>query len=93
MDTFTTILIWLGSGFAFAGGIFLAVILMALIGPNKDNRKKQDDVNAETIRLLKERNEIDARSHAVLSDISVDIAIIAKAYAEMYDDEPEDEPA
>lgn len=88
MDTFTTILVWLGSGFAFAFGIFVAMALVCAFGPS---RKKQDEANAETIRLMQERNAIDSANEDHLRSIAIDIAAIRASFDDR--DEPEDEPA
>jgi hypothetical protein len=62
-----TILIWLGSGFAFACGFFAG--LMALtIGTKKGT--KTDKYNAESIELLSERNKIGWRQIEALERIA-----------------------
>lgn len=63
MDTFLTILIWFGSGFAFSVGIFIGACLMALAARDQ---KGCDDANS----LLRLRNEIGERQVAALERIA-----------------------
>jgi uncharacterized protein YneF (UPF0154 family) len=58
MDAFLTILIWLGSGFAFAVGVCLGIWLTAR---SMRDTHKQDLLNARSIELLEERNKIGKR--------------------------------
>jgi uncharacterized membrane-anchored protein YhcB (DUF1043 family) len=67
MEAFLTILIWLGSGFAFAVGVIFGIIITGLIW--KD-RKKADDIAAEVNALLKERNEIGSRQADALERVA-----------------------
>ena len=55
MDTVYTILIWLGSGFAFAVGVCLGAFLMARTWRD---RVKADKITADVNDLLRERNYI-----------------------------------
>ena len=64
----------LGVG-AFIATFFLWVFLIALVGFWKRQSKEQEAANTETLRLMKERNELDERKAAAL-----------EKFAELYGD-------
>lgn len=59
-----TILIWLGSGFAFAIGVFVGAWAMSSIG------KKLDKETHLPTKLLEERNELSLRQVKTLTRIA-----------------------
>lgn len=63
-----TILIWLGSGFAFAIGFMAGMIVMVL---SLKKQTKQETMTAESIALLKQRNEIGERQENHLNRIAL----------------------
>ncbi len=67
MDAFLTILIWLGSGFALAVGVFIGATLMCWVA---NARSKTDETAAESVTLLRERNEIGTRQAELLVRIA-----------------------
>ena len=67
MDTVYTILIWLGSGFAFAVGVCLGAFLMLLVWRDKH---KNDSIVNEVNALLRTRNEIGERQADLLERIA-----------------------
>ena len=67
MDSLLTILIWLGSGFAFAVGF---IVGMCIMGRAMSNEKKNNDLAAEVNALLRERNAIGERQAAALEQIA-----------------------
>ena len=67
MDSFLTILIWLGSGFAFAVGVCLGAFLMRLVWRDRGKAERNlDDAND----LLRKRNEIGERQAEALEVIA-----------------------
>ena len=67
MDTVLTIILWLGSGFAFAGGMFAGMMLMALATGSRSRAEKQTD---RTIELMEERNDLDRRKILAMESIA-----------------------
>lgn len=63
----TTILIWLGSGFAFAVGVCVGVWLMTV---RDRSLKRAGDSAQEATDLLRERNEIGKRQLAALETLA-----------------------
>jgi len=59
----------LGVG-AFIATFFLWVFLIALVGFWKRQSKEQEAANAETLRLMEERNELDKRKLAALERLA-----------------------
>ena len=56
MSSLLTIVIWLGSGFAFAAGFFIGIWIVGK--RNNDWSRSAEEANT----LMRERNEIDRRS-------------------------------
>jgi len=54
-EAFTTILIWLGSGFAFAAGVFFGAFLMSMVMKKRD----PSDYEKQSLAAMLRRNEID----------------------------------
>ncbi len=52
----TTILIWLGSGFAFGSGLLVGLSLLPWL--NRKDRDKNETVQVESLAALQERNAI-----------------------------------
>lgn len=67
MDTFLTMLIWLGSGFALAIGFFAGMIVMMFA---LRTQTKTEQMSAESIALLRERNNIGVRQAIALERIA-----------------------
>jgi uncharacterized membrane-anchored protein YhcB (DUF1043 family) len=67
METLWTLISWFGSGFAFAGGFFVGIFLMAIATRDK---KKQEKLSEETTVLMRERNELDKRKATALEQIA-----------------------
>ncbi len=67
MDTFFTMLIWLGSGFALAVGFFAGMIVMAISCRDKS---KADKLTEQVNSLLKERNEIGTRQAVAMERVA-----------------------
>jgi uncharacterized membrane-anchored protein YhcB (DUF1043 family) len=67
MDSFLTILIWLGSGFAFAVGVCLGAFLMRLVW--RDRGKAERNL-ADANDLLRKRNEIGERQAEALETLA-----------------------
>ncbi len=71
MDTLSTILIWLGSGFAFAIGVFFGAWLMkSTKADNQHAMDKADMHAAEVNALLAERNSIGIRQAEAMERIA-----------------------
>lgn len=67
MDSLLTILVWLGSGFAFAVGV---IVGMCIMGRAMSNEKKNNAITDEVNALLRERNAIGERQAAALEQIA-----------------------
>jgi hypothetical protein len=61
------LMIWLGSGFAFAVGCMIGVVFSGAILGRKN--KKWDEQSAEANKYLAERNEISRNVHERLIEI------------------------
>lgn len=75
----TTILIWLGSGFAFSAGVVVGVKVFVM--PSKSD-KLRDEYNRESVELMRERNEIDREIVQSLDLIRVQLRSMTRAIAE-----------
>lgn len=75
----TTILIWLGSGFAFSVGVIVGVKVFVV--PSKAD-KEREEFNRQSVELMRERNEIDREVVESLDLIRVQLRGITKAIAE-----------
>ncbi len=75
----TTVLIWLGSGFAFSVGVIVGVKVFVM--PSKSD-KLRDEYNRESVELMRERNEIDREVVESLDLICVQLKNLTRAIAE-----------
>ena len=65
-----TILIWLGSGFAFAVGVVFGAFLMRSVLKNRsDSTDRQTELMQASADLLKERNDIGRETAATMNKI------------------------
>lgn len=55
MDAFLTIMVWLGSGFAFSVGFLIGVIIA---GSMLKKEKRADQISERVNHLLEQRNQI-----------------------------------
>lgn len=62
-----TILIWLGSGFAFSAGLFIGIWTMAWRSGKQD---VQNTLTSESLEELRRRNEIGVRQCEALERIA-----------------------
>ena len=69
----TTILIWLGSGFAFAAGFMVGIWLMTW---KKGNQDAQNDLTADSLVELRRRNEIGLRQAEALERVAIAVESI-----------------
>jgi hypothetical protein len=66
----TTILIWLGSGFAFSLGVMCGIAMFKIAGGNASRDEAYANAQARTLELLEERNEIGRRQVEALDEIA-----------------------
>ena len=72
MDTFLTILIWFGSGFAFAFGVFCGMLMIAMAKPRADPYQQR------TVELMENRNNLDEQKVEAMRRIVDELAAIER---------------
>ncbi len=69
----TTILIWLGSGFAFGSGLLAGLALLPWL--NRKTADKNASIQDESLVALQERNAIGWRQVAAMEELSATIKV------------------
>ncbi len=65
-----TILIWLGSGFAFGVGVVCGIAMFKFAGGNSARDEEYAKNQAKTLELLEQRNEIGRRQIEAMEEIA-----------------------